>query len=820
MDVLASVERDFVVPADRGQAGACFHCGEANPPGSRWRHAIDGRERDFCCAGCLAIASTIAHAGLTPFYEQRTATSPRAQADDEARARHAAAAIAAGLVSEVAPGECEAALLLEGLTCGACVWLIESWLRRQSCVLDAQVNFATRRARVRWQGPPSDLARVLAAIAAVGYRAFAYDAARREALGRRESRALLLRMGVAVLSMMQVMMLAVPAYLGDDTVEPAHQSLLDWASLVLALPAVLFSAWPFFRGAWRSVRVRRLGMDVPVALGVAGAFAASVWATVTGHGVVYFDSVTMFVALLLVARYAELRAREKAAGAIEGIARDLPLTAARLPGYPTARILETIAARELAAGEMVLVAAGDTVPADGVVVEGASNVEEALLTGESRPLRKTSGDRVLAGSLNRASPLVVRVAAAGGATTLAALSRLVERAADARPRSVALAERVAAWFVAALLIVAGGALLFWWSHDPSRALAVAFAVLVVSCPCALSLATPAAVAAGAGALGRRGVLAVRPDAMETLARTTHVVLDKTGTLTFGHPRLVRVEPLAGLDRDACLAIAAALEEGVAHPVALALRDAAVVPLIATERRASPGDGVEGVVEEKRYRLGRPQWVAALAGRPMPRAVRTAPAEALVAALADETGWLAVFTFEDALRPGSRALVGDLKRLGVHVTLLSGDRAEAVERIAREAGIAQWRAAARPEDKCAFIRARQREGAVVAMAGDGINDAPALAQADVSLAMGRASALAQWTADVVVLGDDAATIAAAFGGARRTWRVIRQNLGWALAYNAIAIPLAAAGLVSPLAAALGMSLSSLFVVANALRLVRG
>jgi len=625
-------------------------------------------------------------------------------------------------------------------------------------------------------------------------------------------------MGVALRAMMQVMMLAVPSYLADDTVEREQQALLEWSSLVLTLPVVLYAAWPFLCGAWRSVRLRRLGMDVPVAIGVIGAFAASAWAVATGLGPVYFDSVTMFVALLLVARYAELRAREKAAGAVERVARELPPTASRLARYPS-RDAETVAARELGAGDVILIAAGAPVPADGVIVEGASSVEEALLTGESRPRRKRRGERVLAGSLNRESPLVVRVTAAGQATTLAALARLVERAADARPRSVRIAERAAAWFVAVLLAVAAGAALIWLQHDPSRALSVTFAVLVVSCPCALSLATPAAVAVGAGALGRRGVLAVRPDALETLSRTTHVVLDKTGTLTFGRPRVAGIEPLGAIDASTCLAVAAALEEGVAHPVATALRAAARTPLFAVEVRCVPGDGVEGIVDGRCYRCGRPEWVAELAGHELPRAVRAAPADSIVVALADENGWLAVFTLEDALRPGSRELIGNLQRLGMQVTLLSGDRRESVERVARNAGIARWQAGARPEEKCAFIRARQDEGEVVAMVGDGINDAPALGQADVSLAMGEASSLAQWTADVVVLGEDTAAVAHAFRIARRTRRVIGQNLSWAFAYNATAIPLAAMGFVSPLAAAAGMSLSSILVVGNALRLWR-
>jgi Cu2+-exporting ATPase len=808
----AALSTRFESPQTAGIA-TCFHCGDSNPPGSAWRHRIAGVERAFCCAGCLAIARTIDAAGLAPYYEQRTAAGPRADADHEARARHAAQAVAAGLVTTNAGGECEASLLLEGLTCGACVWLVETWLRRQPGIEEASVNLATRRARVRWRGSAGAFADVLGHVAAIGYRAYAYDPARREQLLRREARALLLRMGVALLSMMQVMMLAVPAYLGDDTVEPAHRALLDWASLLLTLPVVLYSAAPFFAAAWRGLRARRLGMDVPVALGVGGAFAASAWATIAGHGPVYYDSVTMFVALLLVARYAELRAREKAASAIEAVARDLPATAERIADAD----VQTVPAHALRAGDLVRVAAGAVMPADGIVIEGDSSVEEALLTGESRPLRKARGERVLAGSVNRESPLTVRVTASGQATTLASLGRLVERAADARPRSVALAESVAAWFVGALLVVAAGAALFWWQHDASRALAVAFSVLVVSCPCALSLATPAAMAVAAGSLGRRGVLAVRPDALEALARARHVVLDKTGTLTWGRPRLTDVRIEGRMDRATCIATAAALEAGAAHPIAEALRAACAPRNDASDVVAVPGEGVEGTIDGRRYRCGRPSWVAQLRGLRIPQ---PAPhSNAIVVALADDAGWLATFTLADPLRPGSARLAQRLRDLGMTATLVSGDRKPVVRRIAQAAGIAHWRGDARPDDKRAFVEARQREGAVVAMVGDGINDAPALAQADVSVALGEASALAQWTADIVVLGDDVENVAVAFTTARRTFAIVRQNLGWALAYNVVAIPLAASGLVSPLVAALGMSLSSLLVVGNALRLMK-
>jgi Cu2+-exporting ATPase len=686
-------------------------------------------------------------------------------------------------------------------------------------VAEVSVNFATRRARVRWDTRVMQVPELLRAIASIGYRAFPYDPRRREALARRQGRALLSRMAIAVLSMMQVMMFAVPGYLSIDGVEREYQTLLDWASLVLTLPVVLYSATPFFLGAWHDLRSRRLGMDVPVALGVAAAFAASVWATLTERGAVYFDSVTMFVALLLVARWFELRARQKAGDEIEAIARELPPTAERLHGYPATTDAETIAAAKLVAGDVVRIAAAASVPADGDVLEGQSSVEEAMLTGESWPRFKIRGDKVLAGSINRESPLIVRVTAAGASTTLAALSRLVDRAASQKPRIGKLADSVAGWFVSALLVVAAGTALIWWQIDASRALMVTFAVLVVSCPCALSLATPAALAAAAGSLGRRQILAVRADAMEVLSRVTHVVLDKTGTLTTGRVQLVDVTTLGPTGALQCLALASALEQGSVHLVAVALRDAAPPTCVATNVVAVTGGGVEGTVAGRRYRCGRPEWVAEIHASPLPPAAEQIEVEHTAVALADEQGWLAWMTFGDTLRPSARVLVDLLRNLGIEVSLVSGDRTATARHVAQTVGIDRFRGDATPDDKCAFIRALQAGGATVAMVGDGVNDAPSLAQADVSLTLGSAATLTQWTADVVVLGNDLGRVGTAIDTARRTFRIIRQNLAWAVAYNAIAIPLAAAGYVSPLAASVGMSISSLMVVGNALRLAR-
>jgi len=803
-------------PVLRSRLETCFHCAEPVPSGSEWRLELDGEQRAFCCAGCLGVAQTIRAAGLGEFYAKRTAHAALPAREPDEWSRYDVVADDLALVVRHGDRR-EISLLLEGIRCGACIWLAETYVRRVPGVIDFAVNFATRRARLVWRAPDTALSSVLRAIASIGYRAYPYDPTRREALARREGRSLLTRTAVALLAMMQVMMFSIPVYVSRDGVDPGDQRLLDWASLMLCLPAVLYCAAPFFSGAATDLKLRRLGMDVPVALGIAAAFAASAWSTVAGSGPVYFDSVTMFIALLLVARYIEFRARERAGAAIESIARDRPQTAERLTRHPATRETECVPASRLAPGDLVQVSAGATVPADGEVIEGRSSVEEALLNGESWPRAKAPGSSVLAGSVNRESPLTVRVTAAGESTAAAALSRLVARAAEARPRVARLADRAAAGFVAALLAIAAGTALAWAWLDPSRVLAVTFAVLVVSCPCALSLATPAALAAAAGSLGRRGILAVRADALETLSRATHLVIDKTGTLTAGSVRLASIETTGRLDREQALAIAVALEQGSTHPIATAVRSAAAEAALASELIAVPGQGVEGVIRGRRYRLGRPAWVGGLGDSPPPS--EPGNAGEIRIALGDSSGRLAWMSFGDSLREGALELVGAARALGLAVSLVSGDRRESVEHMARLAGITQHASDATPEAKRAFVAELQREGHVVAMIGDGINDAPSLAQADVSLALANASALTQWTADIVAATDDLRDVGVALSGARRVFRVIRQNLAWALAYNLIAIPLAATGHLHPLAAALGMSASSILVVANAWRLSR-
>jgi Cu2+-exporting ATPase len=802
----------------------CYHCGLPVPDAAGFSVDIGGQPRRLCCGGCQAVARAIVDNGLADYYRQRDALpeSPR----------EAMPAALAGLelfdhegfqktfVRELDAAEREAALIVEGITCAACIWLIEKHVAVQPGVLGVEINFTSHRARVRWDAAQTKLSAVLAAVAAIGYRAHPYDAARSEALARKERRGALWRVFVAGFGMMQVMMYAVPVYLaGDGEMTPGIESLMRWASLALTLPVVGYSAAPFFRGAWRDLGQRRAGMDVPVAIGVGVAFLSSVWATLTASGEVYFDSVTMFVFFLLGGRYLEMTARQRAVGVTEALARLTPAFAARIPGYPGEHAVEQLPAAELRPGDVVLVRPGEIIPADGCVVEGRSGADEALLTGESAPVAKTPGAPVIGGALNVDSPLFVRVEQAGDATRLAAIVRLMERASLERPRIVQAADRVASRFILAVLLVAALAAAAWCFVAPAKALWVAVSVLVVTCPCALSLATPVALTVASGALARAGLLVTRGNAVETLARATHFVFDKTGTLTYGRPTLLDVLPLGRLDGPSCTALAAGVEHASEHAISAALREAAGPAAVRVAESANtPGRGMAAVWEGKTVRIGRPDWVGELHGEPLPEAaLARLDGVGTAVALADAEGWLALFRFGDAIRPDAAAMIAALRAEGLQVALLTGDAAPVADRVARALGIDAVRAGATPQEKHAYVAALQEDGAVVAMVGDGINDAPVLARAQVSVAMGGGAQLARTQADLVLLSENLDHLCRGYRLARRTLRVIRQNLAWSVVYNLAALPLAMLGFVTPWMAGIGMSGSSLLVVLNSLRL---
>ncbi|TVQ69766.1 MAG: heavy metal translocating P-type ATPase [Chromatiaceae bacterium] len=815
---------------------ACYHCGLPVPRGSAFRRVVLGEERAFCCPGCLAVAGAIVEAGLEDYYRHRTETpdgppdplAPLAGLDlyDTEQVQRSFVHVAEGDVRE-------ASLMLEGITCAACVWLSERHVKALPGVLDFSVNYSTHRARVRWDASRVQLSRILQAVHEIGYRAHPFDPGRQEASFKRERDRALRRLAVAGLGMMQVMMIAVALWLGHGAAgQEDMMHFLRWVALFIATPVVVYAGAGFFTSAWRDVRQHRLGMDVPVALAIGSTYLASVWATVTGsHEHVYFESVTMFVFFLLTGRYLEMAARQRAGQATEALGRLLPAVATRLTDTGE----EQVPVTELSPGDRVRIRPGEPVPADGVVESGRSSVDESLLTGESLPRARGRGDGLTGGTVNVESPLVMRVEQVGADTVLSAIQRLLDRAQTQKPRLAVMAERGTGWFVGTVLVLTAlVGLVWWWWIDPARAFWVMVAMLVVSCPCALALATPAAITAATGALTGRGLLTARGEALEGLASVTDMVFDKTGTLTEGRLSVRDVEVLGSLDRSGCVQMAAALEVGSGHPVARALVEAAEGerawerPLAAKVGapeddgpRTFPGLGVEGWVHGRWVRLGSPRFVAELvsgeAGGHLLDMARQHAHHGTVIALGDESGPLALFTLEDRLRPDALFTVQALKERGLNLHVFSGDDPVTVSRLARELGIDDARGGLTPADKLEALEALEAQGARVAMVGDGVNDAPVLSRATVSVAMAGGTQLAQASADMILYRDQLAVLPAGLDKARETSRVIRQNIGWAIGYNSIALPVAAVGLITPWIAALGMSLSSLLVVVNALRL---
>jgi Cu2+-exporting ATPase len=789
---------------------ACYHCGLPVPAKGNWSAAIDGAARPMCCPGCAAVADSIVASGFADYYQTRTAFA--------APAELAALAPPELALYDQGNAASEAVYSVDGIRCAACVWLIERRLRSLPGVRAADMNVATGRLKVSWSAAQCRPSAILRALREIGYAAYPFDPLRHGEQLERERKTLFRRLFIAGLSMMQVMMYALPVYLADDgTMDADMTALMQWASLLLTLPAVGYSAQPFWRGAWLGLRRGMPGMDLPVALGIAAAFGASVAALLRGHGDVWFDSITMFIFLLLGSRYLELSARRSAARALEGLRHALPAAAARMAGYPASRATELIAAAQLRAGDVVLVRPGEAIAADGVIVEGATEVDLALLTGESRAQPRGVGDGLPGGAVNAGQPVLLRVSRAAQDSTLALLVKLAERAGQGKPRMALWADKVAAWFVLALLLLTVLVFVAWQWVDPARAWQVAIAVLVVSCPCALSLATPTALAAATGHLLRRGVLVVQPHVLETLQRATHVIFDKTGTLTRGQPVLRDVHVMGTMARAECLAIAAALEESSTHPLGIALRAASDAPRReARQLRQMAGQGIEGVVDGVRYRLGSGPFAAAAGAH----AVDAQDGKSSLVYLAGPGALLARFELADTLREDAQAVVRQFQQRGMEVILLSGDAPAVAAGVARELGIARALGGQMPDQKLAFVQALQAEGAVVAMVGDGVNDAAVLRAADVSFAMGGGSDLARMHADCVLMSNRLSALGECATTAARTLAVIRQNLGWATLYNLCAIPAAAFGLLNPWMSGLGMSLSSAVVVINALRLRRG
>ena len=909
-------------------AGHCFHCGDPVPQPPFYSNIL-GQSREMCCMGCQLASQSIVEAGLEQYYLDRseinrTASLPtqmtrlEAYDHDEIKSQFV----------YVQDGMSVAELSVNNLRCAACTWLIESRLDELEGIDKCQVNLTNQRMRVIWDESKLPISRILAVINEIGYEAKPYRQDTHEAMLARHNNQMLIRLGIAALGSMQAMMYAVAIYFGEYSDMLIFQrDFLRWVSLFVSTPVFFYAGIPFFTSAWSAIRARQVNMDVPVSIALIVTFSASLFATITGQGETYYDSVSMFIFFLLAGRYIEHNARLKAAtmandlvvvepvlvqkiaedkdaaesilqllernalkqesaestnqlgdvsvsGAVNGISNkpNSQNTASATPNFTqsmdaniftlTSRIAQDwqqtrqqrltisntkdkakekqmVTAHSLQVGDIIMVEAGSEIISDGILLSPSATVSQSLLTGEGDLISKAQGDYIVGGAQNDSQPFEMLVTALPEDSQIGLIDRLMNRAMSEKPKLAQQADKLARWFVARILVLSVLVFIGWYIVDPSQAVWATVAVLVATCPCALSLATPIALTVSTNRLASYGFLTTRGHTLQTLAEITHVAFDKTGTLTYGKPNLLNIELLAANDmttdtndeKDSLLAIAAALEVGSRHPIAHALLTAAYqLHLPATQvLQHYPAGGVEAMIDGVLYRIGHVDFALNIANHTNINndlvidlvAERASSAVVLSCQKDESITWqaLACFYFNDKVRDSAQSMLDSLKALGIEPIMLTGDPSSQALEMAKNLGMQSAYNGLSPMDKVNHIQQLQAQGAVVLMVGDGINDAPVLAAADVSTSIAGAADLAQVSSDSIILSGQIEAIIAAKRIADKTKRIIKQNLRWALIYNSSVLIPAALGYVPPWLAAIGMSLSSLFVVLNALRLKR-
>lgn len=769
----------------------------------------------MCCPACQTVAEAIELGGLSQYYQYRTNKPEKSDSHTPSFRVYDDDALQASFVQTNANGHHTAQLLLEGIHCAACIWLIEHHLQQFPAIQQATVNFTQQHLQLTWDPALTPLSELMAALQQIGYPPLPYHPNQQQALMEKRRKKTIRQLAIAGIGAMQVMMVAVALYAGAfQGMSEQHQWFLRWVSFIITTPVVFYAAKPFFQTALRDLKTRQLSMDVPIALAIGGAYSASSWAMLTNSGEVYFDSVCMFTFLLLLGRFLELSARQRAHLSHHHLNRLLPDSVTLLSDGEESVIPLVM----LKPGSTILIKPGATIPADGVITTGQTTINEAALTGEFLPEPRQLGDSVIAGSINIDQPIHVQITHTGPNTQLACIEQLLNQAQQDKPPIALLANKVAHYFVASVLAIATLVFFIWWQQTPEDALWITLSVLVVTCPCALSLATPTALTAATHALQQQGFLITKGHLLEGLQSITHIVFDKTGTLTSGQFQLNQVV-LTTVQSKAVVtdiinlkeatALAAALEVHSEHPIAKAFP--ATSHYQAEHLKNTPGQGISGIINGQRYTIG----VASFAWPNEPISPPTANGHWLL--LANDHHPIAWFEVNDGLRPDAANTTAHLQQQGFNLSLLTGDRSNHALSTAQTLAIEQLEQGASPEGKLSYIKDLQQRGEKVLMVGDGVNDAPVLAAADVSIAMGSATDLAKTHADSILLNGKLTTILTAIATARKTRQIIRSNLIWAITYNLAALPLAALGMVPPWAAAIGMTASSLIVVLNALRL---
>jgi Cu2+-exporting ATPase len=785
----------------------CFHCDLDIAPQLNYHTNVLGKRQTFCCPGCCAVAEAIVNNGLEDYYHYRSEFAEKASENEGDLLQRLKIFDDDSILQEFVESRedsSEIQLTIIGINCAACGWLIEKQLAKLNGIMKVGVNVSARRASVTWNSQQLKLSQILSHIEKIGYHGKPFQPEQHEATFRQENKAFLKRLGLAGLMTMQVMMLNVGVFFDlFGHIDPQTKQYFNWVSLLLTTPVMLYSASEFYTSAIRGLRAHTFNMDVPIVLALGITYISGVFATAQNTGQTYFESLCMFVFLLLVSRYLEHSARYKAAQASANMLEYMPTTATLIEG----EVLTPVLAKSLKVNQLVLVKAGELVPVDGIITQGQGQLDQAMLTGEFDLISKFTGDQVLAGSLNQLGTLTVKVTTSLQHSTLNQISKLQTQAMSTKPRIASLADQFSQYFVVAVLLIACVSYVVWQQIDSSEALWVLVAILIATCPCALGLATPSALSCAIANLNSKGVLLKRGDALEQIALVDWIGLDKTGTLTEGQFTLTQcINQGEQPDRD-YLEIAASIEQYSSHPIARAFSHYESKHTV-TNFQSEMSKGVSGTIEGIIYKLG----AASFMDIQIPNSMY-----ACNVFLQSDSKLLCGFALTDKLRPQSAALIQSLK--SYNVNLISGDIAPIVKLVAKELDIKHWIAEQSPQNKLQTIRDAQAKKHVVLMVGDGINDGPVLAQADVSITLGAGSDLAKSSADIVLLDNELAKLQIIFSIAARCKTTIKQNIGWAIGYNLLILPLAVMGLLSPWMAVLGMSISSLIVVVNSTRLLK-
>lgn len=782
---------------------SCYHCGEDVPANTDFKVEILDEVREMCCPGCQTVAQTIVDSGLVSYYQYRTAPAEKAELVPEqlqALIHYDNEDVQSEFVRN-RDNVSEVTLSLEGVSCAACAWLIEKQVSGTKGMVSIRVNTTTNRALLAWDKTQVRLSELLSVIHKLGYKAAPFEADKQEASYHRMMKQYLYRLGIAGLATMQVMMLAVALYLevfGD--LEPEFKSYFRWVSLIFATPVLLYSALPFYLNAWRSIKGRTLGMDVPVSIALVFAYVASLVATITEQGEVFFESISMFTFFLLVGRFLEMRARRKAAAASGNLLKLIPAIATTLDG-------EQIPVKTLKIGDRIRVLPGEHIPADGKVISGRIHIDESMLTGESVHVVKKEGDPVYAGTLNGDESFELEVLSSKADSMISNIVRLQDEAQHSKPKIAEIADVVARYFVGVILIISAGTWFYWHQTKPDDAFWIMLSVLVATCPCALSLATPTALTCATSRMGNFGILLRKGHVFETLCKVNHLVVDKTGTLTKGDIEISHTSVFGQLSEAQCLSIAAALEAHANHPIARSFLGYSNDEISVSDVKNIIGSGIEGLWGDKVAKVGSASYVIG---------ENREESNAVYLSLGGEH--VATFFYRDPIRKESQAFIQRFAQAGIKTTLLTGDSIQNAKPVADEIGIDHVIASAKPEDKLAYLKSLDSDD-ITMMVGDGINDAPTLAGAHLSVAMGGGTDVAKASADMTLLGDNLEKLLEARELALRTRKIIRENLAWSLGYNLLILPLAVAGLVAPYIAVVGMSASSIIVVSNSLRLLK-